>query len=56
VCPARLLENDRFIAVIADSLLNFFYAKPFFDQGAARRRVVFGRRGSGSGTERSSRI
>jgi DNA-binding transcriptional LysR family regulator len=23
---ARLLENDRFVAVIADSLLNFFYA------------------------------
>ena len=24
---ARFLENDRFVAVIADSLLNFFYAK-----------------------------
>ena len=23
---ARLLENDRFLAVMADSLLNFFYA------------------------------
>ena len=26
VIVARLLENDRFISVISDSLLNFFYA------------------------------
>jgi hypothetical protein len=26
VVVARLLENDRFILVISDSLLNFFYA------------------------------
>jgi DNA-binding transcriptional LysR family regulator len=31
---ARLLENDRFVAVMADSLLNFFYAN-----GLAIRRL-----------------
>jgi hypothetical protein len=36
----RLLENDRFIAVVADSVLNFFYARRAREETARKVTVA----------------